>query len=573
MSSRTASTLGALAFAALTAVIGWSQGAPPDFLIPDTTLGLLFIVSGYVAWSRRPEVSTGRLLVLSGVLWFVGSYGLTSIGALAALGFAFSGLYDLPLAYLLLTFPAERLSAIRKVVLGALALGFLGRIAGRMLLNDPPTIYPDFCADCPSNPFALLASRVGFETVESATSWLIAAAALSVAVIALVRWIRARPFLRRIAWPLFAAGVLAMAMASVDAAEFASGTLLFEFEDQLGPITGWAPFVARALIPIGFLMSTLRLRRERLAVAEVALATGGTSAVALERALSTALADPELAVLRWSGAASAYLDREGRPVALPEPSDGARAVTYIDDDDRPYAAVIHDALLVEERSILGTLRNAALHALRGDDVRAVLGGHRADLADLPRGDLTLLFSDIEDSTGHLQRLGLGYGDLLEHVRSTIRHAVREHGGREVEAVGDEFFAVFESPSASARAAVAIQRRLRGDPQPADRPVAVRIGLHRGAPTRTTSGYVGLDVHKAARIMSAANGGQILASEEVATAARSDASVEIRIRRLGPHMLRGLEEPVEVALLEPPDLNSPTVPIRAQPASEGASLWR
>ncbi len=131
----------------------------------------------------------------------------------------------------------------------------------------------------------------------------------------------------------------------------------------------------------------------------------------------------------------------------------------------------------------------------------------------------------------------------------------------MDAVGDEFFAVFESPSAAARAAVAIQHRLRVDPPAADRAVAVRIGLHRGTPIRTGSGYVGLDVHRAARIMSAANGGQILASEEVATAAGSDPSLEIGVRRLGPHMLRGLEEPIDVALLEAMDLDSPAVPIR------------
>lgn len=566
MSSRSASTLGALAFAALTGVIGWSQGAPADFLILDTTLGVLFIASGTVAWWRRPEMRTGPLLVLASTLWFVGSYGPMPIGALSSLGFAFLSLYDLPLAYLLLTFPAERLPRTRVVALVALGLGFLGRSVGRLLLNDPPTIYPDFCADCPTNPFALFPTRAGFETVETATNWLIAVAAISVALIAVARWLRARPFVRRIAWPLFAAGVLAMAMAAFAAAEFATGGILPEFEEPLATIVGWAPFGARALIPLGFLIGTLRLRRERLAVAEVALQSGGTSTIALERALAIALADPELAVLRWSAAANAYLDREGRPVALPGPDDRARAVTSIDDDGRPYAAVVHDALLVEERSILHSLRNAARQALRGDDLRAVLGS-RADLVDLPRGDVTLLFSDIEDSTGHLQRLGLRYADLLDQLRSIIRDAIREHGGREVDVVGDEFFAAFESPSAAARAAVAIQRRVRGHPWADARPIALRIGLHRGTPTNTPSGYMGLDVHRAARIMSAANGGQVLASEAVAAAAESDRSFDIRVRRLGPHTLRGLAEPVDVALLEAPDLDRPTVPIRAQPASD------
>jgi class 3 adenylate cyclase len=554
MSSRAAWTLAALAFAALTAALHWSFGAPIDFLILETTLGVLFIAAGAVAWWRRPEVRTGPLLTLSGVIWFAGGYTPMPEPILSAIGFALTGLYDLPLAYLLLTFPAERLVGVRALAVAALGLGLLGRSAGRLLLAP--------------HPFTPFGSESGFQSVESPTSWLIAAAALLVAVLGLVRWVRARAFLRRIGWPLFGAGVLAMAMAAIQAAEFAIDRPFLEgpFGEPLDTIIGWLPFAARALIPLGFLAGTLRLQRQRLALAEVALQTGGTSAIELERALSTALADPELAMLRWSDTASAYLDREGRPVALPGPSDSARAVTYIDDDGRPYAAVVHDALLVEERSILGSLRNAARQALRGEDLRAAVGG-RADFADLPHGEVTLLFTDIENSTGHLQRLGLRYADLLERHRSMIREAIREHGGREVDAVGDEFLGAFESPSAAARAAVAIQRRLQRQPWGDDRPVAVRIGLHRGTPTRTPSGYVGLDVHRAARIMSAANGGQILASDAVAAAAGTDESLAIRVRRLGPHTLRGLDEPVDVALLEAPDVDSPSVPIRAEPAGE------
>jgi class 3 adenylate cyclase len=361
-----------------------------------------------------------------------------------------------------------------------------------------------------------------------------------------------------------------MALAAIDAAEFGlGGTILPEIEDPLGLIVGWAQFVARALIAFGFLVSTLRVRQHRLAVAEVALQTGGTSVAELERALSSALADPDLAVVRWSDAANAYLDRDGQPFSLPGPGDRARAVTYVDGDDgRPYAAVVHDALLTEERSILGSLRIAARQALQGEDLRAVLGT-RAGSAELPRGNVTLLFSDIEDSTGHLQRLGLRYAEVLEEQRSIIRDAIRDHGGREVESVGDEFFAAFESPAAVARAAVAIQRGLQRHAWPHGRPISVRIGLHRGTPTLTPGGYVGIDVHRASRIMSAANGGQILASAEVAAAAASDAASGIRVRPLGPHRLRGLAEPVEVALLDVPDAPAASVPIRAEPAGAGA----
>ena len=280
--------------------------------------------------------------------------------------------------------------------------------------------------------------------------------------------------------------------------------------------------------------------------------------------------DTTLGVIFIASGAVAWRRRpEVRTGLLLAPGDSARAVTYIDDDGRPYAAVVHDALLGEERSIVATLRSAARQALRGEDLRDAVRS-RGDTSNLPRGDVTLLFSDIEGSTAHLQRLGLRYADVLEQLRSIIREAIREHGGSEVDAVGDEFFAAFESSSAAVRAAIAIQRRIQSHPWADEVPILVRIGLHRGSPALTATGYIGLDVHRAARIMSAANGGQILASKEVAAVVAADASSEIRVRRLGSHSLRGVAEPIDVALLEVPDVDSPAVPIRAQPAGEGAS---
>jgi class 3 adenylate cyclase len=552
----TLSVLAALAFAALTELLHWSFGAPLDFLILDTLGGITFVAAGAIAWRRRSDVRTGPLLTLSGILWFAGGYQLMPLDPpIPQLGFAIAGLYDVPLAYLLLTFPAERLVGVRRVAVGAVAVGWLGRAAGRLLWGP--------------HPLAPFASRPAFESVESAANWLIVVGAMFVAAVALRRWAQALPFMRRIGWPILAAGVLAMGITAFDASEFASGPILPEFEEPFATVVGWAPFIARALIPFGYLISTLRLRGRRLPVAEVALEAGGTSAVALERALSAALGDPELTVLRWSAAAGEYLNGEGRAITVPGPDDPARAVTYIDDDGRPYAAVIHDALLVEERSIVATLRSAARQALVGEDLRAAVG-NRSNAGNLPRGDVTLLFSDIEGSTAHLQRLGLRYTDVLEQHRSIIRKAIGEQGGTEVESVGDEFFAAFVSPSAAARAAVAIQRGLRSHPWTGGTPITVRIGLHRGSPTLTPGGYVGLDVHRASRIMSAANGGQILASDAVAAAVLNDPSSHMVVRPLGPHAFRGLAEPIDVALIEMADEVQPTVPIRAQLAAPGPS---
>jgi class 3 adenylate cyclase len=544
--------LATLAFGALTeALHGLVGGAPVDFVVLDTIGGLAFVAAGAVAWRRRPEVRTGSLLTLCGAIWFAGGYQLMPLPpAIPELGFALSGLYDLPLAYLLLTFPAESLVGLRGLGVGTLGLALLGRGLGRILLLP--------------HPFTPFGSEAGFEAVESTTNWLVAGAALFVAIIAIARWSAARSLVRRLGWPVLAAGVLAMSLSALDAAETATGSLLLEFgAGPLATVVGWAPYVARALIPVGFLIGAIRLRRKRLPVAEVALRTGGTSTMTLQRALSSTTGDPDLVIVRWSGAAGAYLDSEGRPVTLPAPGDPARVATYIDDDGKPYAAVVHDALLAEERSILDSLRSAAHQALRGEDLRAAVG-KVGETADLPQGDVTLLFSDIEGSTRHLQRLGLRYADALEQLRSIIREAVHEHGGQDVEVVGDEFFAAFGSPAAAARAAVAVQRRIKDRPWSDGVPIAVRIGLHRGNPTLTAGGYVGLDVHRAARIMSAANGGQILASEEVGGIAAAEASAQIRVRRLGPHRFRGLDEPIDVALLEASDAESSSAPIRAEP---------
>ena len=124
---------------------------------------------------------------------------------------------------------------------------------------------------------------------------------------------------------------------------------------------------------------------------------------------------------------------------------------------------------------------------------------------LPQGTITFLFTDIEGSTRLLERLGRDrYGRLLEEEREVLRAAVEAGGGAEVDATGDSLLAVFASASAAVAAAVAAQRALAGKRWPADAEVRVRMGLHTGEPRLTDEGYVGLDVHKGARIAAAAS---------------------------------------------------------------------
>src|SRR5579884_2536158 len=134
------------------------------------------------------------------------------------------------------------------------------------------------------------------------------------------------------------------------------------------------------------------------------------------------------------------------------------------------------------------------------------------MADLPTGTVTLLFTDMEGSTRLLHQLGERYATVLAECRQLMRTAFAEWHGQEVDTQGDAFFGVFARATDAVSAAVAIQRALAAHAWPQDAVVHVRVGMHTGEPHLSTEGYVGLDVHHAARIMSAGHGGQILLSQ-------------------------------------------------------------
>jgi class 3 adenylate cyclase len=192
---------------------------------------------------------------------------------------------------------------------------------------------------------------------------------------------------------------------------------------------------------------------------------------------------------------------------------------------------------------------------------------RADVArNLPKGQVTFLLTDIEDSTGLLRRLGDGYADLLNSVRRVLRRSVQRSGGSEVDVRADELFAVFKRPAGALGAALAIQRSLGSRAWPNGAHVRVRIGIHTGRPTLTDSGYVGLAVHAAARICAAGHGGQILLSHATVRAVEASVPGGMRFRALGNHRLRGLPEPEALFQLEASDLPTRFPPPRVSARS-------
>src|SRR3990170_2177318 len=128
--------------------------------------------------------------------------------------------------------------------------------------------------------------------------------------------------------------------------------------------------------------------------------------------------------------------------------------------------------------------------------------------DLPSGTVTFLFTDVEGSTRLLHELGAdGYAEALAEHRRVLREAFSAHGGVEVDTQGDAFFVAFPTaPGALEAATQALEGLAPG-------PIRVRMGIHTGTPHVGEEGYVGVDVHRAARIAAAGHGGQVLVSKE------------------------------------------------------------
>jgi class 3 adenylate cyclase len=169
---------------------------------------------------------------------------------------------------------------------------------------------------------------------------------------------------------------------------------------------------------------------------------------------------------------------------------------------------------------------------------------------LRSGTLTLLFSDIEGSTRLLTQLGVHYGEVLFRQRAIMREEFARWHGTEIGTEGDSFFVVFTSATDAVGAALVAQRRLASYDWPDGAKVRVRMGLHTGQPTRHEGDYVGMDVHRAARIAASAHGGQIVMS---ATTAQLIADQELQLKDLGWHRLKDIPEPERVLQLVAKDL--------------------
>jgi class 3 adenylate cyclase len=192
--------------------------------------------------------------------------------------------------------------------------------------------------------------------------------------------------------------------------------------------------------------------------------------------------------------------------------------------------------------------------------------------DLRAGTVTFLFTDIEGSTRLAARLRDGYGAVLAAHQRLLREAFAGAHGQEIDTQGDSFFVAFARAKDAVAAAIAAQRGLAAHPWPAHNDLRVRIGIHTADPEVGADRYVGLGVHRAARICAAAHGGQILVSNATRELVEDDLPESVELCDLGAFQLKDLERPERIYQVAAPDLLADFPPLRTSSAEEGVTAF-
>jgi class 3 adenylate cyclase len=544
------------------------SGAP---LVQSEVVGLAYLAAGAIAWRRRPDNATGRILMAIGGSWYIPEFQAAPVPLVAGLAFAARRLVNALSGYLLLAFPSGRLDLRRdRLAIGLVIAINAVQIPARLLLTERIPAELDHAdrvtipgCDC-VNPLGVAPAPHLLAEIERWTGFLSAGSALLILALVIWRLIEATGPMRRVLWPVLFGAIVALAI-------FAFSILsdLLAVETAWTAALGWALSAARAAVPIGFLIGLLRMRIDKGAVAGLIVRLHGQRTPdSLERSIAGALHDPAVRLGYWAPAAGTYVDGAGQRLAMPAPGSGL-SVTYVERADQPLGAIIHDAVLDDDKALLDAVSAAFALAVDRDRLASTVRAQAADARQLPDGPVTFLYADVEGSTRLLERLGERYAAVLAEERRLLRAIVQESGGVEIDSRADEFFGAFPETADPAGAALRIQRRLRDHPWPDGATVRVRIGLHSGQPQMTDEGYVGLDVHRATRIGSAGHGGQILLSEVARRRIERHLPPEATLRPLGAFGLKGLTGLESIWQLTVPDLPAVFPPLRLEAAPRAA----
>jgi signal transduction histidine kinase len=343
-----------------------SGDRPAAWILGDFLGGWAFLVTGAIAWVRRPGNAIGPLLIAIGFAWFVGTWGRSGIDWVFHLAQSLQGFYEPLLGVLVLAYPSGRvMGRLERVVAGAWLLEHGAWMAAQLVLHRPLSWYS--CQTCPETVEALIANRDLLERIGPVSLALATGLALAVVVLAARRLVRAGPAGRRRLAPVGLA-TAAVLLGTVGAGAYRLLVSQGLFDD---PRVAALYYVVLMLAAVAVLAGLLQDRLARTAVAELVIdlrgdpRSGTPDPRRLRDALARALGDPTLELFvaepgdssGEDGGPERYRDVDGQPAALPEPT-ARRAITRIGEAADRVGAIAHDPSLLDDPGLVAAVTAA-----------------------------------------------------------------------------------------------------------------------------------------------------------------------------------------------------------------------
>ena len=333
--------------------------------IVNRSVGGSFIACGLIAWQRRPDSRTGRLMTLTGFV-FLSEALLSEVDSHVAytLGQWSANWWIPPFAALILGFPSGRLaSRVDWAIVGAFVFGtVVGQLVWLLFFPFPGG---------QDNALLISADPGAAHTIDRFESGFNATVGLALAIVGIARWLRAAPPLRRLLLPTLAGALTVLVLITHTYYALLTG----EFNRASQQVTA----LLLVSVPLAFLFGILHQQLARAGMADLVVALHrAPEARRLGDALGKALGDPSLVLAYWLPRFDAYVDGDGEPVTLPEAGSG-RAVTYVEHDGQHVAALVHDAALAHQPELLEAVSAAASVALEQERLKAELGARVVEL--------------------------------------------------------------------------------------------------------------------------------------------------------------------------------------------------
>ena len=353
------------------------EGPPGAWIAPTLFIGWSFIGIGLYAWSRGPDNRVGMLMAATGFAWLIAGFGVSDLPLAFTVGQLLGSLYFAVAIHLLLAFPDGRLKsrAERVIVRVAYLLTTVALFPAWLFLDSQADLD---CSNCPDNVLMVERSKTAVQVISAVVNVVAVVLIFATLLVLVARWRRAGPGQRRLLVPVYAGGVALMLVLSLTVVLQVSG-----FDTVVTEVAWIGAMLPFGLVPYLFLWTLIRARMiQRGAVGSLIARLNEVPASGqLRDALADALGDPSLEVLYWIPEDERFVDGNGHGHELPRPGEG-RAVTTVERDGRPVAAILHDPLLLDRRAgNVDAIGAAASLALENERLDAELRCKLEELRD------------------------------------------------------------------------------------------------------------------------------------------------------------------------------------------------